>query len=328
MPIDRVTTIPSPSPDLAALICFLCVLVSLERTHLVSGVAVFANAFPLGASAPKPTPFSCSQEMQPLEEDVDVAIKSNDFDTYDRLPSPEYTTGGGMMGTPPISSLVSDGDESAASEIQDGATRTLRPPLRFSFSGYSVWLDLDQAEEGNDLDAAMVYAAESQGVHPIPAPHVTVIYGMDHLDAETVRERFRSLGQAVEEAGGWPRVIPNGMIVDKEYAGINGGEMTMAWMEISLKNTPEHERLVDAVHSRLYGPSAPRKGPWIPHLSLCYDNPEGSSFNLAGALNIVEKFPTLVGYGQGRKPKGLSLWRTEGTMDQWKHVDTINFDDI
>ena len=48
----------------------------------------------------------------------------------------------------------------------------LNDALRFSFSGYSIWLDPEQYN--SDLDKAIKVASKELGVYPIPAPHVTL----------------------------------------------------------------------------------------------------------------------------------------------------------
>jgi hypothetical protein len=67
----------------------------------------------------------------------------------------------------------------------------------------------------------------------------------------------------------------------------------------------------------------PRKGPWTPHLSLAYDNPEDSVLSLSDFLRYVAEHPTLL---QSRKVTALSLWNTEGKMADWKCLDRVYFD--
>ena len=73
----------------------------------------------------------------------------------------------------------------------------------------------------------------------------------------------------------------------------------MAWAEVSLATTQEHEEHIDALHKLFYDrPSSedspsieeyvPRSSPWVPHLSLLYDNPEGLGPNVSRTL--VEEF--------------------------------------
>jgi len=129
----------------------------------------------------------------------------------------------------------------------------------------------------------------------------------------------------------------------------------MAWAEVSLATSPEHEALIDALHELFYrrpafssSPSlgeekkeeyAPRSEPWVPHLSLCYDNPEGLGPNLTRSSVedlMREKCPTLKCVldddvdGDGsenftRAVRGISLWRTAGTMAEWECLDRFEF---
>ena len=132
----------------------------------------------------------------------------------------------------------------------------------------------------------------------------------------------------------------------------------MAWAEVSLSTSPDHEMLITALYDIFYrrytnkGESSshdsnheekkdeyvPRSGPWVPHLSLCYDNPEGFGPNLSRSLIakfMREKCPTLEcildlddseeGVKFSRAVSGISLWRTTGTMAEWKCLDRFVF---
>jgi hypothetical protein len=241
---------------------------------------------------------------------------------------------------------------------------TLRPPLRFAFKGWSVWLDVEEPVDsrggGGPFAQALAYAARRHSVRPIPAPHVTVIYGIDHIDDEAVRQRFSSLGDSLPQlrvgrdadAALWPPLTSKGVLSDIEIDGVNGGTMTMAWSEVSLQTSEVQELLVQHVwdvmmcggdgtdEMRDDGKECPaaRSAPWVPHLSLCYDNPEETPLNLIGALDVVATHPFLLGeddkrHGQEERGSshkqlrltGLSLWNTEGTIDEWCCVDRIAF---
>ena len=117
----------------------------------------------------------------------------------------------------------------------------------------------------------------------------------------------------------------------------------MAWAEGSFATSPAHEALLDALHGVFHRPAAgdrattagtPRASPWLPHLSLCYDNPEGFGPNLT--LSAVkdllrEECPTLAkvldrnGGGVVRTVSGISLWKTAGTMADWRCLDRFEF---
>lgn len=127
----------------------------------------------------------------------------------------------------------------------------------------------------------------------------------------------------------------------------------MAWAEVSFETSPKHEALINALYEIFYRRSGtssdrascyeekkeeyiPRSNPWIPHLSLCYDNPEGLGPNISRILIeefMKEKCPTLsnVLSDDGNDVKltravnGISLWRTAGRMDEWKCLDRYEF---
>lgn len=125
------------------------------------------------------------------------------------------------------------------------------PPLRFVFSGYSLWLDLAQANvDGDgrgDLDRALIDAADRFDLGgAIPSPHVTVLYGIDTIEEdEEARRMFREDVKRVllEEAEKrrrtrnrdgddddddvklWPDVSATGILVDVEIDGVGLGTM-------------------------------------------------------------------------------------------------------
>jgi len=131
------------------------------------------------------------------------------------------------------------------------------PPLRFVFTGYSLWLELEQVDIDDkglgDLDRAMVDAADRFNLEgAIPSPHVTALYGINTIrDEEEMRRVFREDVKGVlldmaekrrsiqrQEEGAsdndhdvndviklWPDISATGIIVDTEFNGINGGTM-------------------------------------------------------------------------------------------------------
>lgn len=258
------------------------------------------------------------------------------------------------------------------------SSKRRHPPLRFVFSGYSLWLELDQKDIDDsargDLDRAMIDAADEFSLGgAIPSPHVTALYGIDTISDEgEMRRVFREdvkrvlLEEAEKRAGGedgddigklWPDLAATGIIVGAEFNGVDGGEMDMAWAEVSFMTSPEHEALVNALHGLFFRrPSVseeaasssssgeekkeeyvPRSNLWLPHLSLCYDNPEGFGPNLTRSSIedfMREKCPTLASAVDNndtdvrfsRTVSGISLWRTAGRMDQWECLDRLMFE--
>ena len=201
---------------------------------------------------------------------------------------------------------------------------SLRPPLRFVFKGYSIWLDLEQFQDVNgqgDLDRAVSECARAYNVHPIPAPHVTALYGIAFEDERELQRIFsselmpaileerekrrRATGEGDESEGAcWPDLDATGFIVGTEFDGRDGGTMDMAWAEITLRTSPEHEALLDRIHDLFLGTSRdvetnnkhpPRRAAWVPHLSICYDNPEVELCRQKFIKFIEERCPTLRG---------------------------------
>ncbi len=126
------------------------------------------------------------------------------------------------------------------------------PPLRFIFSGYSLWLELEQKQIDKhgkgDLDRAMSdAAAEFDLGEAIPSPHVTALYGIDNVqDDEEMLLIFRRDVQRVildvaeerrKRDGGnergkiWPDLGATGIYVGVEYDGVNGGTMVRCYHE-------------------------------------------------------------------------------------------------
>jgi hypothetical protein len=133
----------------------------------------------------------------------------------------------------------------------------------------------------------------------------------------------------------------------------------MSWIEISLGTSPEHEALVDKVHSVFYDETEKiehaneRTGPWKvsfscidwprapqikevflltapfpfcklkPHISVAYDNPEASVLDEIFAKEIFARFPTLLGRSS-RDVLAISLWKTEGFLWDWKCLDRVS----
>ena len=137
------------------------------------------------------------------------------------------------------------------------------PPLRFVFSGYSLWLELEQQDIDDkgrgDLDRAMIDAADRFSLGgAIPSPHVTALYGICTIDnEEEMRRMFREDVKQIlvnvaekqrrtdDDGGGgddsavskkqskkdcdsvelWPDLDAIGIIVGTEFDGVDGGTM-------------------------------------------------------------------------------------------------------
>ena len=196
-----------------------------------------------------------------------------------------------------------------------------REPLRFAFSGFSLWLSVEEVR--GDVSRAISDMAFQNGLQRIPEPHVTALYGMQNLTAVEALERF---GQVKQQITSWPALKPVGVLSDLEFYGVGGGTMDMAWTEISLASSEQHEALIDKLYETFHDGHHRSSRPWKPHLSLAYDNPDdGSILTLSDAMKYVAENPSLV--KRPRKVTGISLWSTQGTLAEWKCLDRVIFQD-
>jgi hypothetical protein len=65
-----------------------------------------------------------------------------------------------------------------------------------------------------------------------------------------------------------------------------------------------------------------RAGPWTPHISLAYDNPDDSVLTLSDTIGYVAQNPSLM---EARRIKAVSLWSTMGKMAKWECLDRVSF---
>lgn len=162
------------------------------------------------------------------------------------------------------------------------------------------------SQTDRDLEKAIASVSLDHSLCPIPAPHCTVVYGVSHLSESEIRNVFRD--KIAPAAQGWPALETKGSRVGVTYDGVDGEEMDMAWLEVTLKTSEKHEELLDIVHACL---DRERQGPWQPHLSIAYDNPEDSVLDDICADKIFAKLPSLLGTRK-RDVVAISLWRTQG----------------
>lgn len=223
-----------------------------------------------------------------------------------------------------------------------------RTPLEFEFRGYSVWLELEQVHH-HDLDRALDVAAHDLHVQRVPCPHVTVEYGIQllrddntgSLESELeLRRRFREYcGMDAGDKNGshsnnynvltaWPALSVRGVQTGSTYDGVDGEDMTMAWIELTLATSSAHEVQVQAVRQALWGNQYQHRThpKWTPHLSLCYENPQRAQSNLHYSLNLLQRVPTLTSLAQ-RRVTGMALWKTQGKMEDWQCLERVALED-
>jgi hypothetical protein len=192
-----------------------------------------------------------------------------------------------------------------------------RLPLQWEFYGLTLWLEYEEFDY--DLTKANYHFAGKYGTGVIPTLHSTIIYGMKHLSVDECKERLQQIPSVLPQ-GAWPRMErPVAVKQDIAIEGRPGQVCTIAWAELTLRSNDEHEQAMDAV-CKLFGTE--RKGPWTPHLSLAYDNPDNHVLNLMDMIQYTHENPTLF---QERRPKAVSLWDTNGKMGDWKCLDRVEF---
>ena len=176
-------------------------------------------------------------------------------------------------------------------------------------------------EFDHDLTKAIHSAATFYGTEEIPLPHATIVYGMEHISVDEAKEKLHQLPTLLPD-GKWPLMQrPVAVKQDIAVEGRPGQVCSISWAELTLPSNEEHESAIDQVYS-LYG-LGERKGPWTPHISLAYDNPEDTVLNLGDTISYVTQHPTLL--MKSRKVEAVSLWSTEGKLADWKCIDRIRF---
>ena len=191
-----------------------------------------------------------------------------------------------------------------------------RLPLQWVFHGLTLWLEFEEFD--SDLQNAISEASKRYGTESIPRPHATAIYGMTHLSEDDASRRLRQL----QLTDTWPRMDrPIGIKQDISQEGKPGQVCTIAWAELTLATNKHHEAMLDQVYNAF--DMGPRTGPWMPHLSLAYDNPKDTTLSLSDFLLYVVEHPTLL---HSRKVTALSLWNTNGKMAEWKCLERLVFE--
>jgi hypothetical protein len=214
-----------------------------------------------------------------------------------------------------ISSLASDYDFQSVDEASLAAP--LRIPLQWEFKGLTLWIEYEEFDQ--DLTRAIDFAVHVYGTEKIPVPHSTAIYGMTKYTVEQARELLHKIPDILPK---WPSVMeePRGVTCDIAVEGRPGQVCSVAWSELSLRTNESHERALDSLHELFDVPA--RKGPWTPHISLAYDNPEDAVLSVEDTIAYVSAHPTLM---WSRQVKAISLWDTNGKMADWQCLDRVHF---
>jgi len=194
-----------------------------------------------------------------------------------------------------------------------------RLPLQWEFKGLTVWLEYEEYDQ--DLTRAIDHAVHAYGIDRIPVPHSTAIYGMEHLSEEEAIEKLNEVPRILPR-GAWPTMdAPRGVTCDIAQEGRPGQVCTIAWSELTFRTNDGHESALDALYGHFEVPGGRPGGPWTPHISLAYDNPEDPVLKLRDLVDYVIAHPSLM---YSRKVKALSLWNTEGKMADWQCLDRVH----
>ena len=198
-----------------------------------------------------------------------------------------------------------------------------RRKLQWAFKGLTLWLELE--EFNNDLTHAVEDFSSTHSSPFIPKPHTTAIYGMEHLSIEQAKERLQRVRATI---GQWPAFAkPTGVTSDIAECGKPGQVCSIAWSELTLASNPHHEDAMDALYQIFFENSSVempmRDRPWKPHNSIAYDNPETNTLSLLDTVMYASRNPTLL--GTGRRVEAISLWSTEGKMEDWTCIDRVRF---
>mmetsp|Transcript_42334 Transcript_42334/g.90056 ORF Transcript_42334/g.90056 Transcript_42334/m.90056 type:complete len:335 (-) Transcript_42334:189-1193(-) len=217
---------------------------------------------------------------------------------------------------PSISSVSSSSSSTPPSE---------RRKLQWKFKGLTLWLELEEFD--SDLTRAVEDFSSRHSSPHIPKPHTTAIYGMTHLSPDEAKERLHQV-PSVLAGGAWPAFDkPTGVTSSIAEYGKPGQVCSIAWSELTLSTSPEHEDSVDALHRLFFGedwePEGGRDRPWKPHNSVAYDNPETNALSLLDTVVYASRNPTLL--GRERRVEAMSLWITEGKMEEWVCIDRVRF---
>lgn len=203
---------------------------------------------------------------------------------------------------------------------------TSRRKLHWKFHGLTLWLELE--EFNSDITDAIRDFSSRHNSPLIPKSHTTAIYGMKHLSVDEAKAKLQKVRDTIPQ---WPAFErPTGVVSDTSEAGRPGQVCTIAWSELTLATDARHEAALDELYRVFFGPSSSigasepqRCRPWKPHNSIAYDNPEDNALSLSDTVLYMSQHPTLL--SEKRRVEAISLWSTEGTMEEWKCLDRVRF---
>lgn len=195
-----------------------------------------------------------------------------------------------------------------------------RPSLDFVFSGFTLWLMLEDTKM--DIPSAIAELSSAVGIEALPIPHVTLFYNVAHESSDAALSFFQTFKTKIKS---WPPLEPIGCVCDTEYAGVDGGLMDMTWAEISFKTNSHHLKCVEDAKQAFGGPSLCKTyelDKWKPHLSMAYDNPVDTPLTTKAFISVASKYPSL---WMTRKIIGVTLVDTNGKIGDWKVLDSFEF---
>lgn len=271
-------------------------------------------------------PFSINMETKSIQQIQTNPVKSMDDEKHlleEILQQKELNRTSSVLCPSVVSSDESSVEEETSLHEGPAPSTTAVPSrgtLQWKFFGYSLWLELEEYD--SDLSNAIHHFSQKFGVEPMPCPHLTAIYGMKHLSVE---DAIAKLDEFVQKVPKWPSFgKPISIVQDIAIDGNPGQVCTIAWAELKFASNPHHEDVLDTLFEIFYGPDHnKRTGPWTPHNSMAYDNPDDSPLNLLDVVLYAASVPTLL--GKPRRVNAISLWDTNGTMGEWKPIHRVEF---
>jgi len=194
--------------------------------------------------------------------------------------------------------------------------------LKWEFYGLTLWIELEEYDL--DLTTAVEDLAYKFNLELIPKCHMTAIYGMTHLTIDQAKEKLQAVKDVIPT---WPDFAPpTGVVSDIAVCGRPGQVCDVAWCELTLSSNDAHEEALNKLYSLFHDSSNTswnRCKPWKPHSSIAYDNPENKEFSLGDLVQYVAQHPSLI--TRERRVEAISLWDTNGKMEDWKCLDRVYF---